>query len=182
MISKKDKKILLQFARSAIISYPKVIYPHSNTITNALKEKKGTFVTLYVNGCLRGCVGRVLPLNPLYKAVIDSAVSAAYADSRFPPLEKEEYDKTKIEVSILTDAVRLDCINASFLLKKLNFDEGIIIKKGLATATFLPKVWKQIPGKEQFLERLCLKARLSTDAWKDSNVEIYAYKAEKFSG
>ncbi len=181
MISKKEKKILLQFARSAIISYPKVIYPDSNTIPNALKEKKGAFVTLYVDGQLRGCVGKVLPVLPLYKAVIESAVSAAYADLRFPTLTKEEFNKIRIEISVLTDAIRLDYIDSRHLLKKLNSEEGIIIKNGLATATFLPQVWKQVPGREQFLEQLCLKARLSTDAWKDSDVEVYAYKAEKFS-
>ena len=117
---------------------------------------------------------------PLYEAVIKNAVSAAYSDPRFPPLTKEEANKLEIEISVLTEPIKLDYTNTVDLLKKLNPDLGIIIKKGFATATFLPQVWEQLPDKKQFLANLCLKANISPEAWKDSNIEVYAYKVEKF--
>ena len=181
MITKKEQEFLLKSARNAILDYPKITYLDSNKVSNTLKEKKGVFVTLYINSKLRGCIGSILPVMPLYKAVIKNAVNAAYDDPRFPPLTGEKSNELTIEISILTDPVRLDYIDATHLLKKLNSGEGIIIKRGSATSTFLPQVWEQLPHKEQFLMHLCLKAYLNEEAWKDSNIEVYAYKVKKFS-
>ncbi|MDP7244299.1 MAG: AmmeMemoRadiSam system protein A [Flavobacteriales bacterium] len=180
MTTKTEQEFLLKSARAAILNYPKIITPDLNKLSNTLKEKKGVFVTLTINDHLRGCIGSILPVMPLYEAVIQNAVNAAYSDPRFPPLTKQEASELTIEVSILTDPVRLAYIDAPHLLKKLNDGEGIIIKKEMLTATFLPQVWEQLPDKEQFLMNLCLKAHLSVGAWKDNNMEVYAYKVEKF--
>ena len=116
---------------------------------------------------------------PLYEAVIKNSISAAYSDPRFPPVTKEEAAELEIEISILTVPVKLNYTDAADLLKKLNHDLGLIIKKGMYSATFLPQVWEDLPDKEQFLTHLCLKAGLSGEAWKE-NLEVYTYKVEKF--
>ena len=180
MITKKEQEFLLKSARNVILSYPNTACPDINSLTNALKQKKGVFVTLTLNGRLRGCIGTIQPITPLYEAVVQNAVGAAYSDPRFPPLIKEEANKLEIEISILTEPVKLDYTNSAELFKKLNSDLGVIIKKSFAAATFLPQVWEQLPDKEQFLTNLCLKANLSPDAWKDSSAEVYAYQVEKF--
>ena len=180
MTTKKEQEFLMNSARNAILSYPNTTHSDLNNLTNTLKEKRGVFVTLTINGQLRGCIGNIHPIMLLYEAVIKNAVNAAYSDPRFPPLTKEEAAELEIEISILTEPVKLNYTDETDLLEKLNHEQGIIIKKGFATATFLPQVWEQIPNKEEFLTHLCLKANLSPNAWKDSSIEMYAYKVEKF--
>jgi len=180
MTTKKEQEFLLKSAKDAILNYPKTASLDSNKLSSTLKEKRGVFVTLTIHGQLRGCIGTIEPIMPLYEAVIKNSANAAYSDPRFPPLTKEEADKLAIEISVLTKPVKLNYTDTADLLKKLNHDLGIIIKKGFATATFLPQVWEQLPDKEQFLANLCLKANLSPEAWKDSSIEVYAYKVEKF--
>lgn len=182
MLTRKEREFLLLCARNAITSYPARCSLDSESVSPALKEKKGVFVSIHLNDELRGCIGLLLPVKPLYEAVMENAVNAAYGDSRFPPLEKEELEKISIEISVLSDPVMLGYIDEAHLLKKLNFDEGVIIKKGFFKATFLPQVWEQIPDKKEFLGHLCLKANLEEHAWKDSESEVYAYWVESFSG
>ncbi len=180
MATKQEQEVLLNCAKNAILNYQNITYPGLNKLSETLKEKKGVFVTLTLNGQLRGCIGTIQPIMPLYEAVIKNAISAAYSDPRFPPMTKEEANDLTIEISVLTEPLKLNYTNPSDLLKKLNHEQGIIIKKSFATATFLPQVWEQLPDKEQFLANLCLKANLSPEAWKDSSIEVFAYKVEKF--
>ena len=172
----------MQLAKDAILNHQNITYPDTDKLTDTLNQKRGVFVTLEINGQLRGCIGTIQPVMPLYEAVIKNAISAAFSDPRFPPLAKEEFNKITIEISILTVPSKLNYTNPEDLLKKLNHEQGIIIKKGFATATFLPQVWEQLPDKEQFLTNLCMKANLSPESWKDKDMEIYAYKVEKFGG
>ena len=179
MVNKQEQKFLIQLAKNSIIDNGKL---NSNNIPNALKEKKGIFVSLYVNNELRGCIGSLLPSDSIFKSVIKNAINAAYHDYRFPPLTKNDFNSLKIEISVLSDPVRLHIIDFNHLLKKLNEEEGLILKKGQQMATFLPQVWQQINDKTEFLRHLCFKAHLDEDAWKDSDVEVYAYNVKKFSG
>ncbi len=106
MTTKKEQEFLLKLARDSILNYPNNTYPDANKLSKTLKEKRGVFVTLTINKELRGCIGTIQPIMPLYEAVIKNAESAAYADPRFPPLSKEEFSKLKIEISILTVPVK----------------------------------------------------------------------------
>ncbi|MCH8329587.1 MAG: AmmeMemoRadiSam system protein A [Nanoarchaeota archaeon] len=180
MTTKKEQEFLLNCAKNAILNCQNITYPDLNKLSSTLKQKRGVFVTLELNGQLRGCIGTIQPVMPLYEAVIKNAASAGYSDPRFPPMTKEEANKVTIEISILTEPERLNYADENDLLKKLNPDLGIIIKKGFATATFLPQVWEQLPDKEQFLANLCMKANLNPEAWKEKDMEIFTYKVEKF--
>jgi AmmeMemoRadiSam system protein A len=181
MLTKKEQEFLLELAKKAIEAHPNHYDVDSEEISGVLKEKKGVFVTVHLNGQLRGCIGHTMPVMPLYKAVIENAVNAAYKDPRFPPLEKRDASRLEIEISVLSEPVKLWFTSPEELLKKLNKEEGIIIKKGIHTATFLPQVWEQIEDKQEFMAHLCFKAGLSPGAWKENNTEIYSYKAERFS-
>ena len=146
-----------------------------------LKEKRGTFVTLIKNGLLRGCIGHIEPEQAIYKDVIENALLAAFDDNRFPPLKNEELDSVEIEISILTEPKELVYTDTADLLEKLDTTKsGVILKKGSKEATYLPQVWEDFSGPEDFLSSLCEKAGLSGDAWQKNHLEILTYQAEVF--
>jgi AmmeMemoRadiSam system protein A len=90
-------------------------------------------------------------------------------------------DRTQIEVSILTEPLPLAYQDSQDLIQKLRVNvDGVIIRKGHASATFLPQVWEQLPQPENFLNHLCMKAGLPADAWKDSELEVLTYQVQYF--
>jgi AmmeMemoRadiSam system protein A len=141
----------------------------------------GTFVTLKIDGQLRGCIGNLTSNEPLRSGVRRNAINAAFHDPRFSPLRASELDCVSIEVSILSEPRPLYYRDASDLLKKLRPDiDGVILRKGPASATFLPQVWEQLPQPRDFLTHLCLKAGLASDAWQHSELEVSTYQVQYF--
>jgi AmmeMemoRadiSam system protein A len=144
-------------------------------------ERRGTFVTLTMDGALRGCIGHIVPQESLVDGVRVNAINAAFRDPRFRPLSLQEWEKTKIEVSVLTEPKALPYTDGEDLLKKLRPGvDGVILKKGYNQATFLPQVWEQLPDKKEFLTHLCLKAGLDGHAWKKEKLEVSVYQAQAF--
>lgn len=142
-------------------------------------EKRGVFVTLEIGGQLRGCIGNIDPVYPLYKAVQRNAREAAFSDRRFDPVEEEELENIDIEISVLTVPKKLEFDSSGDLLSKLRPGiDGVVLKNGSQGATYLPQVWEDLPDKEMFLSTLALKAGLSTDDWQEC--EVYIYEVEKF--
>ncbi len=171
-------KELLSLARKAIeskLNNKKLEIPEN--VRKKYSEKKACFVTLTEKEELRGCIGSLEPRQELWKDVIENAIHAAFDDYRFPPLEKNELLKIKIEISVLSIPKKINFENEKELLEKIDKNMGIILKKGFNSATFLPQVWEEISNKKDFLEHLSLKAGLGRDAWK--NAEIYCYRVEK---
>ncbi len=150
----------------------------SKSIKKKFSEKKACFVTLTKNEELRGCIGSIYPRQALYKDIIENTLNAAFSDPRFPQLGKEELNEIKIEISVLTIPEKLEFKNREDLLKKLTKKEGLIIKKGFYSATYLPQVWRQMPDKQEFLSTLCMKAGLNCNAWREKGIEVFAYKVE----
>lgn len=148
---------------------------------SALQACCGTFVTLTIDNQLRGCIGNLTASVPLVTGIRDNALNAAFHDPRFSPLGNEELDLIRIEVSVLTEAVKLEYRDADDLLAKLRPGiDGVILKKGFASATFLPQVWDQLPQPEQFLTNLCMKAGLPATKWRDGDLEIKVYQVQSF--
>lgn len=144
-------------------------------------ERRGTFVTLTINGALRGCIGHITPQESLLEGVKVNAINAAFRDPRFKPVSKEELDRVKIEVSILTEPTPLSYSDADDLQRKLRPGiDGVILKKGYQQATFLPQVWEHLPDKNAFLTQLCLKAGLAGDAWKREALQVFIYQVQAF--
>ncbi len=177
MINSDEKKTLLDLARSSICG----VACDPGKIPDTLKEPCGVFVTLTKQGELRGCIGYVEPIAPMYKAVIECAKSAAYRDFRFIPVLEDEISSLNIEISILSKPKLLAYTSPDDLLKKLNKNFGVIIKKGSHGATFLPQVREELSDQKEFLSHLCLKAGLDSDAWKQGDLEVSTYTVEKFS-
>jgi AmmeMemoRadiSam system protein A len=141
----------------------------------------GTFVTLTIDGQLRGCIGNLTSNESLTSGIRRNAINAAFHDPRFSPLSPSELDRVSIEVSILSEPQPLYYREASDLIKKLrpNID-GVILRKDSASATFLPQVWEQLPQPKDFLTHLCLKAGLAADAWQHSELEVSTYQVQYF--
>ena len=98
-------------------------------------EKRGAFVTLNIDGRLRGCIGEILPLRPLVKAVAGRALDAAFHDPRFYPLHEEELGRVTIEISALTPPHPVNSWRDIEIGR-----HGILLRKGDAGAVFLPQV------------------------------------------
>ncbi len=152
------------------------------SIPKKLLEKKACFVTLTIDGDLRGCIGHLVAIQALYLDIIENAFSAAFSDPRFPSLSKKEFSKLKIEVSVLTIPVELNFSSPSELLEKLVVGkDGLIITKGQRSATFLPSVWRELPQKEDFLSHLCMKAGLGDEEWLSPGLKVQRYYSIKAS-
>ena len=150
-------------------------------VSPKFSEKRGTFVTLTIDGGLRGCIGHIVPQESLLEGIRINAINAAFQDPRFRPLSRKEWERVKIEISILTAPKALTYSDAEDLLDKLRPGiHGVIIKKGFHQATFLPQVWEQLPDKKEFLTHLCMKAGLEMDAWKKEKLEVSTYQVQAF--
>ncbi len=171
---------LTKLARKTIRDYfdNKKFNPDKNT-KELYKEKKACFVTLTLNGELKGCIGSLKPEKELWKDVQDNAINAAIHDFRFSRLTEEEFLKIKIEVSVLSLPKKIEAVNEKDLLMRINPGRGYILEKEGVSSTFLPQVWKQIPDKIQFLEQLSLKAGLNRNAWKTAEIWSYTVNSEK---
>ncbi len=156
--------------------------PVSGTnISPKFYEKRGTFVTLTMEGQLRGCIGHILPQEFLIEGIRTNAVNAAFRDPRFAPLSKAEWERVKVEISILTEPKTLSYSDVHALISELRPGiDGVIIKKGYSQAVFLPQVWEQLPRKEEFLAHLCLKAGLDADEWQKGDLEVFTYQVQAF--
>ena len=181
-------QVLVKLARKTILDKLGLddAEPASEDLFSALKDdyfglKRGTFVTLKMKGQLRGCIGNLTSTETVIEGVQRNAINAAFHDPRFAPLAKEELGRTEIEVSILTEPQPLVYRDWQDLIKKLRVHvDGVIIRKGHASATFLPQVWEQLPRPEEFLAHLCIKAGLSSQAWKNSELQVLTYQVQYF--
>ncbi len=173
----EEKTLLLALARRSIEEFLKTgrrFRPQN--IPEKLSAERGAFVTLKVDGELRGCIGYPLPYKPLAETVAEMAVAAATQDYRFPSLEAEELPRTKIEISVLTLPERVGDV------KEIEVGRhGIIVSKGIARGLLLP----QVPGEhgwdlETYLRHGCLKAGLNEDEWR-KGAKIEVFEAQVFS-
>lgn len=181
-MTKQNQQFLLKLARQTLKHYFDTGKILDVSVSNKeLNEKLGTFVTLHKNSQLRGCIGHIEPVQEVYKDVIDNALSAAFDDPRFNPLQKDELKDVVIEISVLTQPQKLIYTSIDDLLNKLQpLRDGVVIKKGRHGATYLPQVWEDLANKEDFLSSLCEKAGLPTDEWRTCQLEVLTYQAEVF--
>ena len=184
IFSTDEQGLLLALARDAIRAQaagapdPAV---DSTSLSPALRELRGCFVTLTREGKLRGCIGNIHPRDPLYRAVMENARGAAFRDARFAPVEADEVPDLAIEISVLTEPERLEFNSPGDLLHKLRPEvDGVVLKFDWRTATFLPQVWRKFPNPERFLDLLSEKAQQPADAWRDPGTVVLTYQVDSF--
>lgn len=180
----EQKKKLKALARNVIASelgIEKLIDVENEFVDPFYHKERGVFVTLNLDGRLRGCIGNTDPIYPLYEGVMKNAHDAAFGDPRFSPLEVDEFDDLNIEISVLTVPQKVKYSSAKDLLDKLRpGKDGVVIEKERNKATYLPQVWDDIKDKEDFLSSLCMKAGLNPDEWMQGDCDVYKYEVEKF--
>lgn len=184
-LSPDDRKRLLELAREAMtdaVTGKRKKDIDISSISDPLRQIGASFVTLTIEGDLRGCIGTLEAYQPLYRDVQDHAIQAALEDYRFPPVIAEEIPLISIEISRLTPPVPLPYKKPEELpgLLKPHVD-GVILKDGFHRATFLPQVWQQLPEPPMFLSHLCQKMGAAPDLWKRKVLEVSIYHVEEFS-
>jgi|HubBroStandDraft_1064217.scaffolds.fasta_scaffold119364_1 AmmeMemoRadiSam system protein A len=195
--SLEQRRILLRIARDAIVSALEHRPFSDPPVPTELLDRRGVFTTLYLNRDpatgddaasvgprgdshrelhreLRGCVGYAMPVAPLHRAVAETARAAAFQDSRFLPVAKDEVWQLEISLSVLS---RLFPVHPCSVEVGRH---GLVISEGARRGLLLPQVpiengWDQ----ETFLEQTCRKAGLPLDAWR-KNAMIEAFTAEVF--
>ncbi len=176
-LNPEEQVFLLRLARQTIEAYLKSEKrPRPKAASEKLAEKRGAFVTLKVDGQLRGCIGYPVPYKPLVETVTEMALAAATQDYRFPPLQVEELDRLKIEISVLTlprpiqDAGQVEVGR-----------HGIIVSRGMDRGLLLPQVPTEYGwNRETYLRHGCLKAGLDEDEWR-KGAKIEVFEAQVFS-
>ncbi|MCJ7650709.1 MAG: TIGR00296 family protein [Candidatus Lokiarchaeota archaeon] len=186
----KDGEQLIKFARENIEHYlttsQRIEVPP--TIKNKFSDKYGVFVTLneYItNGNpLRGCIGFIEPIYPLYEVIHRVSISSAVEDYRFSSVTINDMDNIIIEISILTPPKLIEVVNPKEYFDKIVIGrDGLIAEKGMKRGLLLPQVpidhgrnWDV----ETFLKHTCNKTGLPENAWKDKQTKIYSFQAILF--
>lgn len=153
---------LLQIARGAIES--RLFGSAASVEAPWLAQAGASFVTLTREGALRGCIGSLQATRPLGLDVAENALGAAFRDPRFSPLGSAEWDRCRVEVSLLSTPKALRFADEADLLEQIRAGEdGIVLEAEGRRATFLPQVWEGLPDKRQFLGELARKAGLPAD-------------------
>jgi len=148
----------------------------------AYQEKRGVFVTLQKHGQLRGCIGSLTGYRPIAEGVREQALNAAFNDHRFGPVSADELPDLDIEVSILSEPAPLTYVDGGDLVARLRPGvDGVIIRLGGASATFLPQVWEQLPDPAAFLSHLCQKAGLPAQEWRQGRLQVLTYQVRYFA-
>jgi AmmeMemoRadiSam system protein A len=172
--SPNERALLLRLAHDSILSALEGREIPLDPPTEHLAEPRGAFTSLYLRGELRGCVGYVLPVSPVYRAVADTARAAAFEDTRFRPVTLPEASHLEIELSILSPPhpISADAVEIG--------RHGLLIGMGGHRGLLLPQVpTEQNWDRTTFLEQTCRKAGLSLDAWQ-KGATIEAFTAEVF--
>ncbi len=171
------RKTLLAIAREAISEHlARGMAPDNSHDDAQLLAPRGAFVSLHIDGALRGCIGTLYADKPLHKAVSDMAVEAATADPRFPPMGPRELRDTDIEISVLTpfSPIAAEDVEVG--------RHGLYIARGRRRGVLLPQVPAQYGwDRETYLGQLCRKAGLPVDAWQADDTVLMAFEAQVFS-
>ena len=183
MLTLKEGKLLVKLARKTIETYlHEDRKPQVPKVPAKLCKHRGVFVTLNKEGELRGCIGHPLPTTPLVDAVIDSTISSATRDPRFPPVTPEELPALEVEVSVLSKPEPIKVKSPREYPKHIVIGrDGLIIEWSGYAGLLLPQVpvewgWDA----EEFLSHACMKAGLMPDHWLREGVHISKFSAQVF--
>ncbi|HKW65656.1 MAG TPA: AmmeMemoRadiSam system protein A [Terriglobales bacterium] len=172
--SPAERELLLHLAHQAIDSALDDREPALPALPEHLKQQRGAFTTLYLEGDVRGCVGYVFAVAPLFQTVIETARAAAFQDMRFLPVTREQAAQLRVSISVLSPLFPIKA-------EELELGKhGLLVTQGNRRGLLLP----QVPAehgwdRKTFLEQTCRKAGLATDAW-EHGATLEAFTAEIF--
>lgn len=177
-LTNDEKELLLKSARKTILSaFSEAEKPTVNYEAHPLlKQKVGAFVTLRIDQELRGCIGHIIAIGPLFETVCEMAQAAAFEDPRFTKLTREEFDKISIEISVLSAFEPIESYDEIEIGK-----HGLLLDEG-GRAVLLPQVAPENNfTRDEFLSALCRKAGLYSEYWKERMLRIKVFTATVFS-
>ena len=179
-LTNREKQILCELARIGILQGFAGRNPEVSELPRpaeeSLQRPLGSFVTLKREGRLRGCIGTIIPQEPLYLNVARMGYAAAFHDRRFPALRREEAEDTEIEVSVLGPII--PCPDPERIEVGRH---GLLLRLGDRTGVFLPNVpLEQGWDRTAYLENLCGKAGLPSGSWNAPGAQLLWYEALAF--
>jgi AmmeMemoRadiSam system protein A len=179
-LNEAHRKTLLAIARNsiaAVLDGRKPEVPEAE-VDDLLRTPAGAFVTLTTRrgGDLRGCIGSIVAVEPLYRAVSSSAISAAFRDPRFPPVKAGELEQLELEISVMGPIERVTNIEDIVVGR-----DGLIISRGPYAGLLLPQVATDYAwDRETFLDQTCVKAGLRPGNWRSAETKIEKFSATVF--
>jgi AmmeMemoRadiSam system protein A len=177
-LNENERKTLLRIARQSIAAAlgGSPAEWKAEDFDETLRQPAGAFVTLTRDGDLRGCIGSIHAVEPVFKAVASSATSAAFRDPRFPPLSPGELEHLEIEISVMGPIEPVTNIEDIVVGR-----DGLIISRGHSAGLLLPQVATEYGWDRQtFLEQTCRKGGLPSDAWRAQDCRIEKFSAFVF--
>ena len=173
----EQRNYLLAIARYAIAEELGIAERLPEVPIDPVTLRCGAFVTLKIDGQLRGCIGRMSSEEPLVDLIQDLARSSAFSDPRFPSLDMNEYADIEIEISLLSPLQKVSSPD-----EVVPGEHGVLAKSGSHSGVLLPQVavernW----DRRTFLENTMRKAGLSPDAYLTGNVELFIFSAVLWS-
>lgn len=183
MFTDSEKATLRGIAGASIregLTHGRALRVDAATHAPALRTPGATFVTLEIDGDLRGCIGTLEAHRPLVTDVAQNAFNAAFRDPRFPPLSALEEDLLEMHISVLSAPEALSVRDEADLLAQLVPGvDGLILSDGMRRGTFLPSVWEQLPDPREFVLHLKRKAGLPATHWS-ATLRVERYRVEAF--
>ncbi|MFN3603115.1 MAG: AmmeMemoRadiSam system protein A [Leptonema sp. (in: bacteria)] len=187
-LTNEEKEILKKIAYESIgygFEHNQYLLPRLENLPKILAQKGASFVTLYrkdlpIHKNLRGCIGSLIPKDPLAKDVAKNAYSAAFSDPRFLKLTKEEFQTIEIKISLLSPLEKIYPKSFDDLLDSLKPKlDGLYLKTAEGSATFLPDVWDKVSDAKEFLKELYKKADLEIH-YPFDKIEWFRYTTTTF--
>jgi len=175
-LDENQQKVLLQLARQALTEAVETHHLSEMAApSEALAEPGGAFVSLHKREMLRGCIGHIEAVGPLYQTVRQCALAAALHDPRFDPVTPEELPELRLEVSVLSPFFEIAPEQVEV------GKHGLLISRGARRGLLLPQVAAQLNwDRERFLAETCRKAGLEPEAWQ-RGARIQAFTAQVFA-
>ena len=172
-------QVLLPLARAAIATELGLIQAASAE-QPWLRQEGASFITLMLEGKLRGCIGTLRPHRTLADDVKANAVGAAFRDPRFTRLTAAEFAAIAVEISVLSPLEPLGFSDEPDALRQLRAGlDGVVFEYGHHSSTFLPQVWENFREPAEFMGHLKYKAGLPPDFW-DKDVRLSRYTVFKW--
>ncbi len=179
--SNEEKKTLLKVAHAAIefgLLNQSQMEIDPSQYSELLQENKASFVTLHLEGQLKGCIGSLQAHQSLVQDIGHNAYAAAFLDPRFTPVTEAELPKLNIHLSVLSNSERMVFNSEEDLIRQLRPGiDGLILSDVGRKGTFLPSVWEELSDPKLFIKHLKQKADLAEDYWSDT-IQIERYTVE----
>jgi len=183
MLSEQHRQRLKAVAQDSVqhgLTVQTALHVELTNTSLELSTLKASFVTLKINGNLRGCIGTLEAHRSLIEDVAHNAYAAAFKDSRFSPVTEKEISRLQYHISVLSVPQTMQIDNEADLYRQLQAGrDGIVLIDKNHRSTFLPCVWESLTTPQSFIEQLKIKAGLDANYWSDS-INFERYEVEEF--